>query len=118
MPCLKIETNVELDAAKARTLALKLANEAATAIGKPVERILTIVEPGLALTYRGTDAPAAWVEVKSIGLTADECPALAAWLGEFVERELGVSANRALIEFKPLSAELTGVNKGTVAKPA
>ena len=56
MPCIKIETNVTLDAAAAKAKALKLASEAATAVGKPVERILTIIEPGMALTYRGVDA--------------------------------------------------------------
>ena len=34
MPCIKIETNVALDAATAKAKALKLANEAATAIGQ------------------------------------------------------------------------------------
>lgn len=118
MPCIKIETNVTLDAASAKAKALKLASEAATAIGKPVERILTVIEPNMALSYRGVETPAAFVELKSIGLKADDCPALAKWLGEFLERELGVPANMGLIEFKELDPALTGVNKGTVAKPA
>lgn len=118
MPCIKIETNVSLDPAKAKALALKLAQDLAAPIGKPVDRILAVIEPGMALSYRGTSDPAAFVELKSIGLTADDCPALAVFIGEFLERELGVPASMGLIEFKPLDPGLTGVNKGTVAKPA
>lgn len=118
MPCIKIETNVTLDAATAKAKALALAREAAVAIGKPVERILAVIEPNMALSYRGVETPAAFVELKSIGLKADDCPALAKWMGEFLERELGVPASMGLIEFKELDPELTGVNKGTVAKPA
>jgi hypothetical protein len=84
--------------------------------GKPERWVMTTLQPGLAMTFGGTDAPTAFVAVKNIGtMKPDETEALSAAVCGLVEKALGVSPERVYIEFVDAVDHLWGWNRGTFA---
>lgn len=113
MPYLKIETNVVLDSAGEKALARKTSLLVAELTGKPERWVMVRVVCAASLVFGGADEPAAFVEFKSIGLSAEACPRLAEALCEFLRAEIGVRPDRAYIEFKDLDRGLFGWKSGT-----
>lgn len=99
MPFAHITTNAAVDAP---SVARRLSALVAEATGKPEGYVMCLVTPGAALTFGGTDEPAAYVALKNIGMTEAACRTLAATLSEFVEAECGAPASRVFIDFKCL----------------
>jgi len=113
MPYLKIETNADLGPGGAPALAAKASRMASELTGKPERWVMARVEAGAALLFGGSDAPAAFVEMKNIGLTAAACPGLAEALCEFLEAEAGIPPERVYIEFTTLEPGMFGWKSGT-----
>lgn len=113
MPYLKIETNVVLDSAGEKALASRLTQLAAELTGKPERWVMVRAVCAAALVFGGEDTPAAFVEFKNIGLSAEACPRLAEALCEFLRAEIGVRPDRVYIEFKDLDRGMFGWKSGT-----
>ncbi len=113
MPILTIETNVPLDAVRSQELARKASALCARLCGKPEQWVLASVNAVQAIVFAGSDAPAARVALKSIGLNTNDCAGLSKELAGFLEAELGVAPGRAYIEFVRLEGGLVGWNGGT-----
>jgi phenylpyruvate tautomerase PptA (4-oxalocrotonate tautomerase family) len=113
MPFLKIQTNRILPEEAAKALASKASALVAEQLGKPESYVMTSVENNAAMTFAGTDAPLAFLELKSIGLpesaTADASRALC----ELVSGETGIDAARIYIEFSDAPRKMWGWNSGT-----
>ena len=71
------------------------------------------IKPGTPLTFAGTDAPAAFARLKSIGLPRDRCPELSEEICGFIYQELGVPVDRIFIDFKDLDGSMFGWNGKT-----
>lgn len=98
MPTLLIKTNAALPADQDGLL--KAASAAvATLLGKPEGYVMVLLEPVAALCFGGDTAPAAYLELKSLGLPEERTPTLSAALCDFVEEQLGVPKGRVYIEF-------------------
>jgi hypothetical protein len=113
MPHLCIDTNVSMERDTAAELAGKASGLIAQALGKPVGYCQAMVRPGAALVHGGTDAPAAFVTLKSIGLPEDRTAQLSEELCDFLRRELAISPERVYIDFADLQRHLFGWNSGT-----
>ena len=113
MPFLKVQTNAELAPALARSLAAKASALVAQQLGKPERYVMISVEHNPAMQFAGTDAPLAYLELKSIGLpeaiTADTSRALC----QLVAGETGVDPERIYIEFSDAPRKMWGWNSGT-----
>ena len=113
MPFLKIQTNQLLPEASAKGLASKASALVAEQLGKPESYVMTSVENNPAMTFAGTDAPLAFLELKSIGLpesaTADASRALC----ELVAGETAIDAARIYIEFSDAPRKMWGWNNST-----
>ena len=113
MPFLKIQTNQALPEAAAKDLAGKASALVAEQLGKPESYVMTSVENNPAMTFAGTDAPLAFLELKSIGLpesaTADASRALC----ELVAGETGIDTARIYIEFSDAPRKMWGWNSST-----
>ena len=113
MPFLKIQTNQMLPEAAAKDLAGKASKLVAEQLGKPESYVMTSVENNPAMTFAGTDAPLAFLELKSIGLpesaTADASRALC----ELVAGETGIDTARIYIEFSDAPRKMWGWNSST-----
>ncbi|MDC0336127.1 phenylpyruvate tautomerase MIF-related protein [Pseudodesulfovibrio sp.] len=113
MPFIKVETNVTMDAAKSSDTAKALSALAADMLGKPEAYVLSIFEGGKALIFGGTDDPAAYVTVDSIGLAEDRTAEFSATLCSFLESALGIPGNRVYIAFGDIERHLFGWDSKT-----
>jgi len=113
MPFLKIQTNRTLPGEDAKALASKASALVAEQLGKPERYVMTSVENNPAMSFAGTDAPLAFLELKSIGLpesaTADASRALC----ELVASTTGIDPERIYIEFTDAPRKMWGWNNGT-----
>ena len=98
MPYLKIQTNQTVTPDQAQALISKASRLVASELGKPENYVMVALTPPVPMVFAGTDAPTAYLELKSIGLpesrTADLSKALCNLMGD-----LKISQNRVYIEF-------------------
>ncbi|MEA3243296.1 MAG: phenylpyruvate tautomerase MIF-related protein, partial [Pseudomonadota bacterium] len=68
MPLLKIQTNQPIDSDRQKTLINRASQELASILGKPERYVMVSIEHNPAMLFGGSDAPLAYLELKSIGL--------------------------------------------------
>ena len=110
MPYIKLATNVDLDAAAGRELCEALTALASKLLGKPASYVMAHVEPGAVLTFAGSHDPAAFMELRSIGLDRAACAELAAALCGFLNTRLAVPPGRVFIDFRDIDPKMFGWN--------
>ena len=113
MPYFSIETNQAMDQAENQQLLKKTSAFIADLLGKPESYVMVSIQPSTPLVFGGSDAPAAFVRLKSIGLPVDRCPELSEKICSMIEQELGVPQDRVFIDFKDLARNLFGWNGKT-----
>jgi phenylpyruvate tautomerase PptA (4-oxalocrotonate tautomerase family) len=113
MPFLKIQTNQSLSAGDAKALAGKASALVAEQLGKPERYVMTSVENNPAMTFAGTDAPLAFLELKSIGLPESITAEASRVLCELVASSTGIDPKRIYIEFSDAPHSMWGWNSGT-----
>ncbi len=111
MPSLIIHTNVEI-AEKAAFLS-RCSSETANMLGKPESYVMVEVSDHRPMLFGGTDAPLAFVELKSLGLTTDQTAELSTRLCALLNNELGIDPARIYIEFAAPERAMFGWNGGT-----
>ena len=82
-------------------------------LGKPESYVMISIQPETPLIFGGSDEPAAFVRLKSIGLPVDRCPELSKKICNLVEQEIGVPKDRVFIDFKDVARNLFGWNAKT-----
>ena len=113
MPFLKILTNQALAEAAAKELAGKASALVAQQLGKPESYVMTSVENNPAMTFAGTDAPLAFLELKSIGLSESATTDASRALCELVAGETGIDTARIYIEFSDAPRKMWGWDSST-----
>jgi phenylpyruvate tautomerase PptA (4-oxalocrotonate tautomerase family) len=113
MPYLSIETNRTVEEASTQAIMKKASSLIAGLLGKPESYVMISIKPETPLSFAGTDAPAAFIRLKSIGLSKDRCVEFSEKICDFIDQELGVPNNRVFIEFKDLERNLFGWNGKT-----
>ncbi len=113
MPYLLLKTNQSIAAAPARALLADTSKSVAAALGKPERYVMVALEQGCPMLFGGSDAPLAYLELKSIGLPAERTGELSATLAAVVGRHLGVAADRVYVEFADASGPMWGWNGAT-----
>jgi hypothetical protein len=113
MPYFSIETNQTIDPSSHGNLMKKASVFIAEMLGKPESYVMIDLKPQTFLIFGGSDEPAAFVRLKSIGLPKENCTEYSEKICGFVERELEVAPDRVFIDFKDLARELFGWNGKT-----
>ncbi|TLS69131.1 hypothetical protein FE236_12240 [Mariprofundus erugo] len=111
MPYLHVHTNIEV--ADSAGLLRVLSAEAAAALGKPERYVMVEISDAKPMLFAGSDAPLAFVELKSLGLTSDRTAALSQRLCALLSRETGLDPARIYIEFAAPEAAMFGWDGGT-----
>jgi phenylpyruvate tautomerase PptA (4-oxalocrotonate tautomerase family) len=113
MPFLRIQTSTELTTEQANGLAARASALVSEQLGKPERYVMVSVEHNSAMLFAGSDAPLAYLELKSIGLpesiTADTSRALCQLLAEAT----GIEPERIYIEFSDAPRKMWGWNSST-----
>ena len=108
MPMLAVRTNVTI-ADEVRDAFLDDASRSlAAALGKPETYMMVAFEGGLAMRFAGDAAPAAFVDVRSIGLSGDRTGDLSRLLCELVQTHLGVATDRCYVNFTDIPRAMWG----------
>lgn len=113
MPTLKIQSNANLDEAGWDALISDASQRVAELLGKPETYVMVIAEPAPLMSFAGSQAPTAYLELKSLGLPEDRTKDFSAALAGLVGEHLGVPPSRVYIEFASPPRHLFGFNGGT-----
>lgn len=113
MPYLRIETNVELDHQQTETLLAEASQAVAEKLAKPERYVMVQVSPGAALMFNGSREPAAYVELKSIGLPESQTQSLSQFVCDFLQQRLDIAPDRIYIEFIDIPRRYWGWNGST-----
>lgn len=113
MPYLKIQTNQSPDPEAGRALMADASALVADRLGKPERYVMVELQGTAPMLFAGTDAPLAYLELKSIGLPGSATAELSAALCELLEQKLGVPRDRVYVEFADAERHMWGWNGGT-----
>jgi phenylpyruvate tautomerase len=113
MPYLKIQTNQAINPDQAQALISKASKLVATELGKPENYVMVALSPPVPMLFAGTDAPTAYLELKSIGLPSSRTGNLSQALCTLIENDLAISKDRVYIEFADAPRAMWGWNGST-----
>lgn len=113
MPYLKIETSATLSKDERQSLLKKTSAVASQILGKSETWVMVSVSDEVPMIFGGDTAAAAYLELKSIGLSKDRCPELSRALCDHIQSELGIPAERIYIEFSNIDGPMFGWNRET-----
>jgi phenylpyruvate tautomerase PptA (4-oxalocrotonate tautomerase family) len=113
MPMLKIQTNQAVAAEHRQSLVSKASQTVATLLGKPERYVMVSLEYNPDMLFGGSDAPLAYLELKSIGLPESKTPQFSSGLATLLHEELGLAADRVYIEFADAPRAMWGWDGGT-----
>ena len=113
MPYLRIQTNVEREPGDAQPVLMRASKLVAGMLGKPEKYVMTALEAGQPMTFGGSEAPAAYLELKSIGLPKSRTGEFSSALCEFISEEFGIRRERIYIEFADEQGAMWGWDGGT-----
>jgi hypothetical protein len=85
----------------------------AKALGKPENYVMVELSDNRPMMFAASETPLAFLELKSLGLTADQTADLSATLCALMQQELAINADRIYIEFAAPERAMFGWNKGT-----
>ncbi len=113
MPYLHIRTNQHVDDAQA--LINKASALCASMLGKPESYVMVALEADCTMSFAGSSAPLAYLELKSLGLPTAQARHYSRQLCDFISEQLNVPASRIYIEFSAGDRALWGFNGSTFA---
>ncbi len=113
MPYFRVETNLKLDQEKKTSLLSQASRELSQELGKPERYVMVQLVSEAMLMFDGTMEPAAYVELKSIGLPETQTQPLAQSICGFLQQELDIPPDRVYIEFIDIPRKLWGWNGST-----
>jgi phenylpyruvate tautomerase PptA (4-oxalocrotonate tautomerase family) len=113
MPLLSIETNAEVSAPNIEALLSRASALVARELGKSERYVMLRYEHNPSMRFAGSDAPLAYLILKSIGLPEGSTPALSKALCDLIEEAIGVAPERVYIEFVDAPRALWGWNAKT-----
>ncbi len=111
MPYIHVHTNV--DVADEQAFLKRCSATAAKALGKPESYVMVNLSHGKPMLFAGSDAPLAYIELKSLGLPGEATSDLSATLCTMLEDALGIEPGRVYIEFLSPERHMWGWDGGT-----
>jgi phenylpyruvate tautomerase len=113
MPLLKIQTNTKVPNDKREALLKKASRAVAQQLGKPEAYMMVSLETEQSIMFAGITEPAAFMDLKAIGLPAGKTAQLSALLCELAKEDLGIAGERVYINFADVPPNLWGWNRET-----
>lgn len=108
MPYLKIQTNLPLTE-KAEQGILKSASLlVARELEKPEEFVMVALQPDTPMLFAGSDAPVAFLELKSIALPPAKTKPLSHALCSLIKEHLGIPMERIYVKFIDVKHSMWG----------
>jgi phenylpyruvate tautomerase len=115
VPYFSVQTNQTMTPTEERAFTSQAVDHLEALLGKSRAYIMVSLQSGQSLVFGGNSAPAAYVQLKSIGLEASQCPDLAQAISEMLEARLSLPPDRVYIEFHSIDRALFAWNGNTFA---
>ena len=112
MPFLQIQTNLEVSPADRDMLLTQASELVSTHLGKDEKYFMGLVQGGQSMSFGGSEAPLAFLQLKALGLPTDHTSELSAALCTLVTDTLAIPAERIYIEFSNVERGMWGWNGG------
>lgn len=113
MPHLIIQTNQVVPEEKQNDLLAAASKLAAQSLAKPESYMMVSLKDPCPMCFAGTTGPAAYLELKSIGLNASQASTLSRLLCAFMQEQLGIPPDRVYIEFSDAAPGMWGWDSKT-----
>tara|TARA_B100000315_G_C14347112_1_gene482299 strand:+ start:340 stop:684 length:345 start_codon:yes stop_codon:yes gene_type:complete len=114
MPYLRIQTNMTVDSGVGDDLAAAASTTVAGKLGKSEDYMMVALESGVRMLFAGSKEPLAFLELKSIGLVAEQTEMLSAALCGLIENRLHIPQERIYINFSSVERKMWGWKGGTL----
>ncbi|MCH5260196.1 MAG: hypothetical protein J1F18_10595 [Lachnospiraceae bacterium] len=102
MPFINTKTTAALSDSKKETLTAEICNIASECLGKGESWVMTGYEDNASLSFRGSTADIAYIEVKTFGTPSPAgAGQMTAKLSSLFERELSISPDRIYVSYFP-----------------
>ncbi|CAL5228774.1 g11964 [Coccomyxa viridis] len=116
MPILKITTNVPTDTVNNSDTLAALSKAMVEGVGKPEQYVLVTVDSGKPMMFAGTEEPAAFGELFSIGaIGGDKNKEISKIIFDVVSSKLGVPSDRMYLSFHDAARSDIGWKGSTFA---
>jgi len=113
MPYLLIQTNQRIDVDLQTAILAAASNCVAEQLGKPEGYVMVNLQQNQPMLFAGTDAPLAYLELKSIGLPENDTSRISKALCQLINNRLSIDAERIYIEFSSAERHMWGWNEAT-----
>ncbi|KAI3775285.1 hypothetical protein L1987_49856 [Smallanthus sonchifolius] len=114
MPTLNLFTNIPVDPVIASDILKDATKAVAKIIGKPESYVMILVNGGVPISFAGTEEPAAYGEVISIGgLNPTVNGKLSSTIADILQTKLFVDSSRFYIKFYDVERSFFGFNGST-----
>lgn len=113
MPYLKVSTNLSISDGEKKEFLKRASDTVSQMLSKPERYVLVEIDSDREICMSGSTEPAAYVELKSIGLPEDKTSGLSADLCNFLHQSLGIDPERIYIEFINIPRHLWGWSSTT-----
>lgn len=113
MPYLKLSTNIKVSEEQTEQLLPALSQVLVKETGKPERYVMVEFSGNNPMLFGGTNAPLAYAECKSIGLSATQAKSLSAAIASLLHTQLAIPSDRVYIEFSNCPAAFWGWNGST-----
>lgn len=117
MPTFILHTNSAINDHQNETIRKDTVEILSQELGKSKEFIVTLIHDSVAIEFGQSEAPCAYVEIKSVGtLSPEQTTAMSDCLCNALQRILLIPPDRIYIEFQESPRHLWGWNGKTFAK--
>ena len=111
MPLFTIKTNTIIN--DPEKLGLSVSREVSAMLGKPESYVMVSIMPEQTLFFGGSHEPAAFIELKSLGLPETDTADFSNTLCQWINQQLNIDKDRIYIEFSNPQRHMWGWNGTT-----
>jgi phenylpyruvate tautomerase PptA (4-oxalocrotonate tautomerase family) len=112
MPYLNINTNQDIES---KSVIAEISSFMAQLLNKSERVMMVSLSTNTSMIFAGQSAPTAFVQLKSIGLTADQSKEIAPKMNNFLGSVLNVPADRIYIDMQNIDRKMFAFNGNTFA---
>jgi len=113
MPYFSIETNKKLISGDFSHKLKRTSEFVSELLDKPEKYVMISIKPAMSMMHGGSRAATAFVELRSIGLSEDQCPEYSKMICDYISEEFLIPMDRIYIAFENLNRKKFGWNGGT-----
>lgn len=109
---LQILTNIDIPVEQQKRVLADASKLTSSLLGKPESYVMVSLQPKVPMLFGGTDAPTAFLALKSVRLPATRTAEFSSKLCSFIEQQLQIPKDRICIEFVSPEGSMWGWRGG------